>query len=118
MSLNLKAVFAFLGFVRSLDPREKCIARVLGFRLLFVLVLSSGVIAQSSSDYVDRVGLPNFAVVQPVEMGFINVANGNLHLEFPMTNIPQRGGKSMAVKLTYDSQLYGAGSSPFITSYY
>ncbi|HJX84239.1 MAG TPA: hypothetical protein VJ723_07850, partial [Candidatus Angelobacter sp.] len=80
---------------------------------VFVLVLvavPNGLAQTAPNDYIDRIGLPNFAVPHPVEMGFVNLPNGNLHLDFPMgPSIIQRGGKSISLKLTYDSRIYSLG---------
>jgi RHS repeat-associated protein len=87
---------------------------VLGIGL--VLGLMSRLDAQTyTNDYLDRINLPDFGVAQPVEMGFANLANGTLHLDIPFASIPQRGGKSVLVKLTYDSRIYGRlfNPSPF-----
>ena len=75
------------------------------------LALIVGPVARAQSgDYLERIGLPDFAVPHKVEMGFTNIPNGGLHLDFPMGNVPQRGGKSVVIKLTYDSLLYGLGT--------
>jgi RHS repeat-associated protein len=59
------------------------------------------------NDYLDRVGIPDWSVNEPVEMGAINLANGNLHLEIPMASLAQRGEKPFGVKLVYDSTIWG-----------
>jgi RHS repeat-associated protein len=82
--------------------------------LVFFLLAASLVLfsaqashAQSASnDYLERIGRPDFAVIDPVEAGFVNISNGNLHLEIPMASLPQRGGVPFTVKLTYDSRIY------------
>src|SRR5229473_506724 len=76
------------------------------------LCAPSGRAQQYTNDYLERVGRPDFHVVQPVEMGFVDLANGNLHLEFPMAAIQQRGGMQLAVKLTYDSRIWGRQPNP------
>src|ERR1044071_257869 len=61
----------------------------------------------AENDYLDRVGIPDFTVADPVESGFINLANGGLHLEIPMGQLAQRGKTPFSIKLVYDSQVWG-----------
>jgi hypothetical protein len=44
-----------------------------------------------AQDYIYATGNPAFAVNIPVENGFINITNGNLHMEFPLAIHKQRG---------------------------
>lgn len=44
--------------------------------------------------------------MEPVELGFVNVANGILHLEIPLASFPQRAGAPLTYKLVYDSRLW------------
>ena len=45
----------------------------------------------------------------PVENGYINVTNGNLHLEFPLAQHPQRGALKLNERLVYDSHWWKIG---------
>src|ERR1700756_2096883 len=56
--------------------------------------------------YLQNVGVPAFATNIPVENGFVNAANGNLHLEIPLGTFPQRGGSVSRVVLMYDSAIW------------
>ena len=50
----------------------------------------------------------------PIENGFINVANGEVHLEIPIATLPQRGSLPLDERLVYDSriwQIVSTGSS-------
>ena len=49
---------------------------------------------------------PPFATPSPVEMGYVNVANGNLHIEIPIASIPQRGSRGYSARLVYDSRIW------------
>jgi len=65
--------------------------------------------------YLTAIGVPTFSASVPIENGFINVANGNLHLEIPLGgSFPQRGGGSVRTALLYDSAFWmccgGSGS--------
>jgi RHS repeat-associated protein len=62
-----------------------------------------------SQDYLTATGKPSFSVNIPVENGFINVANGNLHMEFPLATHKQRGALALDEKLVYDSRIWMIG---------
>src|SRR5215469_5514556 len=79
------------------------------FVCIFMFCAPAG-LAQDKNDYLDRVGVPNFAVMEPVELGSINLANGGLHLEIPVASLAQRGPQPFTIKLIYDSQLWGHSS--------
>jgi hypothetical protein len=54
--------------------------------------------------YSSAGGSPTFAAPEPLELGFTDAANGNLHLEIPFGSFPQRpNGWPLDVKLVYDS---------------
>ena len=50
--------------------------------------------------------MPTFTTAEPVEIGIINVANGNLHIEIPLALASQRGGLEYSAKFTYDSRVW------------
>lgn len=62
--------------------------------------------AQYSQSYLENIGVPAFTTKLPVESGFINAANGNLHLEIPLGTFPQRGAPPEKVVLMYDSAFW------------
>ena len=71
--------------------------------VLVVISLQNGLQAQ---DYFTSTGTPTFAIPQPAEMGFVDAASGDLHLEIPMGSFPQRAGRTLELKLAYDSNLW------------
>ncbi len=79
------------------------ISKLHGACLLCLMVLASACNAQS---YISQTGSPAFAVTQPVPFGFVNLANGNYHLEIPLASAPQRGGLTFAARLVYDSRIW------------
>src|SRR6266576_1285856 len=90
------------------DPRIyriRWIALVLGLAWLMG-PRATTVEAQTSEDYLDAIGIPAFTTAQPVEKGFINLSNGNLHLNLPLTSLPQRAGSQATVSLMYDSRIW------------
>src|SRR5579883_1176622 len=64
-----------------------------------------------AQNYLYEVGQPTFSTSFPVENGFVNIANGNLHLEIPLGSaLLQRGGLSYMPKLVYDSRIWQFGN--------
>lgn len=72
-----------------------------------VLVLAVDAFAQQN--YVYSAGSPTFSTTIPVQNGFINISNGNLHLEFGLASHPQRGVLSLNERLVYDSKFWMIG---------
>jgi hypothetical protein len=97
------------------------IRRPLGLFILVAFLLLLGpkaarVRAQQTS--LEPIGIPPFTTMLPVEMGYINSANGDLHLDIPLTDIPVRAGQRFKAALMYDSNGYdinGVSSIPGVT---
>ena len=89
-----------------------------GCRYWVLLVGLMAFFAHSESiaqDYSQALGAPTFTSAEPVELGFINAGNGNLHMEIPMASFPQRGAQPLTYKLVYDSRIWytnGLGWDP------
>jgi RHS repeat-associated protein len=80
---------------------------------LALLLLLGAASAKAQQSPLQAVGVPPFNPVVPVENGFVNPANGDLHLEIPLGTWAERGGKQFKAALTYDSNIwatYGTGS--------
>ncbi len=60
----------------------------------------------SAQSYLTSTGVSSFSMPYPVEMGTVDAASGNLHLEIPLGSFPQRGGGALVPKLTYDSHMW------------
>ncbi len=84
--------------------RESMRAALIKMLPLFLLWLTGS--TAFAQDYVYGTGAPTFTIADPVEMGFVNVANGNTHLEIPITSAPQRGSLPFSAKLVYDSRIW------------
>ncbi len=72
-----------------------------------VLILPWSARGQALSDYSLQAGAPAFTTSSslPGGLGFINVANGNAHLEIRLGNYPQRGSRGpLSARLIYDSR--------------
>ena len=59
-----------------------------------------------AEDYLYATGNPTFGVNIPIENGYINVANGNVHLEISLASRPQRGDLKLNERLVYDSRIW------------
>jgi RHS repeat-associated protein len=59
-----------------------------------------------AQDFVPGTGTPTFGQPEPVEMGTVDAASGNLHLEIPLGSFPQRAGKVLDLKIAYDSSVW------------
>lgn len=78
---------------------------------LITLALLLGASTLRGQTYLESVGVPPFTTKLPVENGFINAANGNLHLEIPLGSFPQRGGREDKIVLMYDSAIWNLALS-------
>ena len=60
----------------------------IAFTTTLLFLLASVCQAQT---YLNSTGVPTFATTSKVENGFVNLGNGNLHLEIDLGSFPQRG---------------------------
>ena len=75
--------------------------------ILFVVIAASAAVqAQVSQSYLNDTGSTAYGIQVPVENGYIDISNGNLHLEFPMASQPQRGALTLNERLVYDSRIW------------
>jgi RHS repeat-associated protein len=79
--------------------------RMLPFLALVVFV-GLGSQAARAQGYLTQIGVPPFTTAEPVELGAVNVANGNLRLAIPIGSFPQRGGRRMVTTFVYDSAVW------------
>ena len=73
---------------------------------IFLLTAASRLVAQESWDYLGDLGSPAFSETVPVELGFLNLASGNLHLEIPLAAPPERGSLGFNARFVYDSRVW------------
>src|SRR5271165_3447658 len=70
-----------------------------------------GKLARAQS-YLTSSGMPTFSAPDPVELGFADTANGNLHLIIHLGSFPQRGtSKPEEVSFVYDSNIWSVQSN-------
>ncbi len=86
--------------------------KTIRFAAIIVTTIASAVISLAQNSYLDEPGIPAFTTAFSVEHGFINLANGNLHLEIPIASYPQRGGSlRYHARLVYDSRFWTFNAS-------
>src|ERR1700740_800556 len=73
------------------------------FCLLLGMLGKSQIHAQN---YLYATGNPTFSTQIPIENGFINVNNGDIHIEIPLATHAQRGRLPLAERLIYDSRIW------------
>ena len=90
----------------SVNPIRICWSR-LGLALVALLwLLGPSSALMMGQDYTNAIGIPPFTQQLPVESGFINANNGDLHLEIPLGSFPERAGRQFKAVLMYDSMIW------------
>jgi RHS repeat-associated protein len=59
-----------------------------------------------AQNYLTMTGVSSSTLPYPAEMGTIDAANGDLHLEIPLGSFPQRANSPLVPKLVYDSHIW------------
>src|ERR1700720_4559573 len=72
---------------------------------LFVLLIW-GASAEAQTNYLTDTGNPRYTTAVPVELGFVNAGNGDLHIQIPVGSYAQRGKVSYVANLIYDSHIW------------
>jgi RHS repeat-associated protein len=93
------------GFRRPLWP--------IIFAALPLLLGPNAVSLKAQQTSLEAIGIPPFTKLLPVENGYINPMNGDLHLEIPFTNIAERAGQQFKAALAYDSNIWSNTIGPF-----
>lgn len=88
-------------------PRSALRTIVLRFALIVALAYGAFSSPCAAQDYMTQIGTPEFTPTIPIENGFINVANGDIHIEIPIDTVPQRGHLRYTAKIVYDSRIWG-----------
>jgi RHS repeat-associated protein len=71
------------------------------------LVLGLFAYSTLGQNYLTSTGSPSFGAPEPVELGFVDASNGNLHLSIPLGSYPQRGtSQPQKIALEYDSSIW------------
>src|SRR5438309_10930654 len=77
-----------------------------GLTVIFALVALLQNLSYGQVDLSGVIGIPEHAHTLPVRIGFVNLDNGNLHLEIPLYSNPERGHPDLINKLVYDSSFW------------
>jgi hypothetical protein len=77
-----------------------CLYIVLG------LLTDSRLSAQQNNNYLYTIGNQPFSTQIPIENGFVNVNNGDIHIEIPLAQNAQRGSIPLNERLVYDSRIW------------
>lgn len=81
-------------------------------RILGIASCIASSLALNAQTSISAIGNPNESARFPIENGFINLGNGNVHLEIPIAAYPQRGDLSVAATFVYDSSIWQVVNSP------
>jgi RHS repeat-associated protein len=93
--------------VFSLQPHFWHEYRKIGTCLVALLIFCLFAHSAAGQSYLTSTGAPSFAAPEPVELGFVDASNGNLHLSIPLGSYPQRGtSQPQAITLEYDSNMW------------
>ena len=80
--------------------------RILANTLIAVIGMITACSPGFAQSIEGLVGQPTTAVTLPVERGFVNLQNGNLHIEIPFATYKGRGDLSTSLKMVYDSMIW------------
>ncbi len=93
------------------EMRNSC-SRSFVVRVCSLVLFLTGAIVFSKSAgaqaYLTQIGVPTFTTALPVEQGFLNAANGNLHLQIEFGSFPERGSRPFVAGLAYDSRIWNS----------
>src|SRR4051812_10766035 len=80
--------------------------RVTAITFLFCYMFISLPARAQYPNYLLELGSPSFTTAVPFPNGFVNLSNGNLHIEIPLVTVPQRGSRPVTTKMVYDSRIW------------
>jgi RHS repeat-associated protein len=90
---------------------ERCqltpFSTLFGCLIQAMCIVGFGCLSLHAQSYLTSTGSPSFAASYPVELGSVDAASGNLHLEIPLGSFPQRKNGALAPRLVYDSHIWG-----------
>jgi hypothetical protein len=92
-----------------LSSEDYIVNRITFLFCLLALCLFATCQPATAQGYLTATDNPSFSVNIPVENRFIKVANGNLHMEFPLATHKQRGALALDEKIVYDSRIWMIG---------
>src|SRR6266567_4642555 len=90
-------------------------------RLVFTLALTwfcFAPLGRGQTELLQLLGAPPNDPTMSIPTGFVNLRNGNVHLEIPLKTFVQRNGLKTEVKYVYDSTFYYAAFNNNTFTYY
>jgi RHS repeat-associated protein len=107
MESAFRTVDALKQMVRQFQLQIGRAYRQLGVPFGVLLILTFCAHLAFGQSYQTSTGSPSFAAPEPVELGFVDASNGNLHLSIPLGSYSQRGASQpQAITFEYDSSLW------------
>lgn len=76
------------------------------FAITCFFLLAGALPSFGQSALLSQLGSPPTSPTVPIPQGYVNLINGNFHLEFPIESVKQRNGTNLEMKLVYDSFFY------------
>lgn len=75
--------------------------------LVAALALIPSLAPAQSSSLSDVVGIPPDAAIYPIPgLGFVNLKNGNLHIQIPVRTVKDRNGVPLTTNISYDNSIW------------
>ena len=75
--------------------------------VLFLILILLPSLALAQTNLTDVLGIPPDASAYPIPgVGFVNLRNGNLHIEIPLRVVKDRNGSPVTTSLTYDNSVW------------
>jgi RHS repeat-associated protein len=108
METVLRMLDEVMKLACGVQSQMKCQSRTYGLSMGVILIVgllfAHPVVGQS---YSTSTGIPSFSTPQPVELGFVDASDGNLHLSIPLGSYQQRGASQPEnITLEYDSNFW------------
>lgn len=92
-------------------------ARATRLTAMIIFLVSGAIWLHAQVDLSGIIGVPEHARVLPIRLGFVNLDNGNLHLEIPLYSNPERGHPAQTNTLVYDSMFWNSAALTGGTTY-
>jgi hypothetical protein len=74
---------------------------------LAIVFLGCTCFALGQSSLTDVVGIPTDAAIYPIPgVGFVNLMNGNLHVEIPLRTVTDRNGQKRTISIVADNSIW------------
>ena len=102
-----------MNLIKFVEGRTRF--RVALVSMVIAALLGPWNIVALAQNYLTNAGAP-YTAPDPTEIGFVETANGSLHIEIPLGSFPQRGSAPpLTIKAVYDSNIFRivTGATPY-----